>query len=236
MDDPLSPPTRRAPDPGRWVVVAALLFVVLGLLVQAWRLWSLTASYDQGIFLQVFWNSWHGHPFESSLSSQLSSSVLHQGALPDPAYRRLGQHFTPALLLWVPLVPLLGAWSLPVVQVGLITSAGLVLHRLARGLLPAGLATAIACSWYAAQAVIGPTWCNFHDLCQLPLLVFALLAAADGGAAAAAGARRHRRGAVRHRPLARPAGGGAPLAGRGARALGCRLDGAGDGCADAGGE
>lgn len=175
MDDPLPPSPRRVADPGRWVGLAALLFAVLGLLVQAWRLWSLTASYDQGIFLQVLWNSWHGHPFASSLSSQLSSSVLHQGALPDPAYRRLGQHFTPALLLWVPLLPLLGAWSLPVVQVGLMTAAGLVLHRLARGLLAAGLAAAVACSWYGAQAVIGPTWCNFHDLCQLPLLVFALL-------------------------------------------------------------
>ncbi len=33
----------------------------------------------------------------------------------------------------------------------------------------------MACSFYGAQAVIGPTWCNFHDLCQLPLLVFLLL-------------------------------------------------------------
>ena len=175
IDDPLPLPSRRAADPGRWVGLTALLFAVVGLLVQAWRLWSLTASYDQGIFLQVLWNSWHGHPFASSLSSQLSSSVLHQGALPDPDYRRLGQHFTPALLLWVPLLPLLGAWALPVVQVGLMTTAGLVLHRLARGWLPAGLAAAVACSWYGAQAVIGPTWCNFHDLCQLPVLVFALL-------------------------------------------------------------
>ena len=55
------------------------------------------------------------------------------------------------------------------------TAAGLVLHRLALRLLPAQLAAAVACSFYGAQAVIGPTWCNFHDLCQLPLLVFLLL-------------------------------------------------------------
>ena len=162
-------------DPSRWVRRAAVLFAVSGLLVQLWRWWSLTASYDQGIFTQVLWNSAHGRLFASSLSSQLSSAVLHGGAAPDPTYQRLGQHYTPLLLLWTPLVRLLGAAALPVVQVGLMTAAGLALHRLARYRLPAALAAALACSFYGAQAVIGPTWCNFHDLCQLPLLVFLLL-------------------------------------------------------------
>lgn len=168
-------PSRSTADPDRWVWRAALLFAVIGLLVQFWRWWSLSASYDQGIFTQVLWNSAHGRWFASSLSSQLSSAVLHGGAAPDPAYQRLGQHYTPLLLLWTPLVRLLGAAALPLVQVGLMTAAGLALHRLAKRLLPAGLAAAVACSFYGAQAVIGPTWCNFHDLCQLPLLVFLLL-------------------------------------------------------------
>ena len=162
-------------DPARWVWLAAGLFLLLGLLVQFWRLWSLNASYDQGIFNQVLWNSGHGRWFASSLSSQLSSAVLHGGMAPDPDYQRLGQHYTPLLLLWAPLVRWLGLAALPLVQVGLMTAAGLVLHRLALRLLPAGLAAAVACSFYGAQAVIGPTWCNFHDLCQLPLLVFLLL-------------------------------------------------------------
>lgn len=168
-------PSRSSVDPGRWVWRSAVLFAVVGLLVQLWRWWSLSASYDQGIFTQVLWNSGHGRWFASSLSSQLSSAVLHGGAAPDPAYQRLGQHYTPLLLLWAPLVRLLGAAALPLVQVGVITAAGLALHRLAKRLLPAGLAAAVACSFYGAQAVIGPTWCNFHDLCQLPLLVFLLL-------------------------------------------------------------
>ena len=162
-------------DPARWVWLAAGLFLLLGLLVQFWRLWSLSATYDQGIFNQVLWNSGHGRWFASSLSSQLSSAVLHGGLAPDPSYQRLGQHYTPLLLLWAPLVRWLGLAALPLVQVGLMTAAGLVLHRLALRLLPAGLAAAVACSFYGAQAVIGPTWCNFHDLCQLPLLVFLLL-------------------------------------------------------------
>ena len=162
-------------DPARWVWLAAGLFLLLGLLVQFWRLWSLSATYDQGIFNQVLWNSSHGRWFASSLSSQLSSAVLHGGLAPNPSYQRLGQHYTPLLLLWAPLVRWLGMAALPLVQVGLMTAAGLVLHRLALRLLPAGLAAALACSFFAAQAVIGPTWCNFHDLCQLPLLVFLLL-------------------------------------------------------------
>jgi hypothetical protein len=35
------------------VALAALLFAVTGLSIQLWRLLSLTASYDQGIFTQV---------------------------------------------------------------------------------------------------------------------------------------------------------------------------------------
>ena len=57
---------------------------------------------------------------------------------PDPSYQRLGQHYTPLLLLWAPLVRWLGLAALPLVQVGLMTAAGLVLHRLALRLLPLG--------------------------------------------------------------------------------------------------
>lgn len=162
----------------RAVVTAALVFAAVGLTLQWWRLHSLTASYDQGIFLQVLWNGLRGHPFESTLSSQLSSSVIHEGQLPAVGYHRLGQHFTPALMLWAPLVAILGPLALPIVQVGLMSGAGLVLHRLASVTLEdPRLAAFLACSFYAANAVIGPTWGNFTDLCQLPLAVFLLMLA-----------------------------------------------------------
>ncbi|MGB7564374.1 MAG: DUF2079 domain-containing protein [Prochlorococcaceae cyanobacterium] len=152
------------------MLVAALLFAVVGLLLQWWRLQVLTASYDQGIFLQAIWSGLRGHPFESTLSSQLSTNVIHSGEPPSLGYLRLGQHFTPALLLWVPLVGLMGIWALPLVQVGLITAAGLVLHRIARQrLADPWLAAFVACSFFGANAVIGPTWGNFTDLAQLPL-------------------------------------------------------------------
>lgn len=169
------PPQGRA-NGGRAVLIAAALFAVVGLVLQWWRLEVLTASYDQGIFLQVLWNGLRGHPFESTLSSQLSTNVAHAGQLPALGYHRLGQHFTPALLLWVPLVGLLGPWALPVVQVGLMTAAGLVLHQLAQEQLGNDrLAAWLACSYFGANAVLGPTWGNFTDLCQLPLAFFLLL-------------------------------------------------------------
>ena len=156
----------------KWV---ALLFAGLGILLLWWRLISLSASYDQGIFLQVLWNGIGGNPFESTLSSQLSTNVIHSGEVPSVAYQRLSQHFTPILVTWIPLVRLLGIWALPVVQISLITGAGLLLFQLAKLDLSPNLAERITVAFYCANAIVAPTLSNFTDLCQLPLLVFALL-------------------------------------------------------------
>ena len=154
---------------------AALLFAGLGILLLWWRLISLSASYDQGIFLQVLWNGIEGNPFESTLSSQLSTNVIHSGEVPSIGYQRLSQHFTPILATWIPLVRLLGIWALPVIQISLITGAGLLLFELAKLDLNPNLAERITVAFYCANAVVAPTLSNFTDLCQLPLLVFALL-------------------------------------------------------------
>ena len=154
---------------------AAALFALLAICLQAWRSHVLLASYDQGIFQQVLWNSLRGHFFESTLSSQLSTNVIHAAEVPSLAYQRLGQHFTPSLILWAPLVGLIGGAALPLVQVGLITAAGLVLHRLARDLVPLHTANWITYGFFGGNALIGPTLGNFTDLCQLPLAVFALM-------------------------------------------------------------
>jgi uncharacterized membrane protein len=129
MATPASKPTRQA-------LIAALIFAVVALPLQAWRSHVLLASYDQGIFHQVLWNSLREHPFESTLSSQLSTNVIHSGEPAGVGYARLGQHFTPTLLIWAPLLGLIGGAALPLAQVGLITFAGLVLHRLALQLVP----------------------------------------------------------------------------------------------------
>ena len=74
-----------------------------------------------------------------------------------------------------PLVLLLGVWSLPLIQVALLTAGGLVLHQLAQEDLEPRLANWIAISYFCAGIVIGPTLENFHDLCAIPLLSFSLL-------------------------------------------------------------
>ena len=156
--------------------MAAGLFLVIGLILQGWRLWSLNATYDQGLFLQEIWNGHLGKPFESTLASELSTPVLvNREALPTLGYYHLGQHFTPLLMLWLPLVLLLGVWSLPLIQVGLLTAGGLVLHQLAQEDLEPHLANWMAISYFCAGIVIGPTLENFHDLCAIPLLSFSLL-------------------------------------------------------------
>jgi uncharacterized membrane protein len=144
------------------------------------RYYSFYASFDQGIFNQVFWNNLHGRFFQSSLSSSLSTNVVHAGEIPTVYYHRLGQHFTPALLLWLPIYALFPSpATLTVIQVTLITAAGLVLYVLARQYLEPPLAVMITTSYYAANAVIGPTLSNFHDICQTPLFIFGLLLAME---------------------------------------------------------
>jgi uncharacterized membrane protein len=159
----------------RTVWFTALVFAVVGALLQWWRMTSLTSSMDQGILYQILWNGLQGHPFESTLSSQLSTNVVHAGELPSIGYHRLGQHFTPILLLWLPLIAVLGPWTLPLLQVALISGAGLLLYQLAKGLVKRDLATMLTLAFYGANAVIGPMLGNFSDFSQLPLAVFALL-------------------------------------------------------------
>lgn len=162
------------------VVKVAIAFFVLCLLLTLHRYYSFYATYDQGIFNQLFWNGTRGHLFESSLSSALSTNVVHQNQLPSVSYYRLGQHFTPALMLWLPIYSLFPSpVTLTVLQVTLITAAGLVLYALARHYLEPRLSATIVVSYYAANAVIGPTLGNFHDVCQIPLYVFGLLLAME---------------------------------------------------------
>ena len=73
-----TPAPRPAESAQRRVLLAAALFL-LGCVLQWWRMQSLTASMDQGILMQVLWNGLRGHPFESTLSSQLSTNVIHSG-------------------------------------------------------------------------------------------------------------------------------------------------------------
>ncbi|WP_239125310.1 DUF2079 domain-containing protein [Leptolyngbya sp. CCY15150] len=167
----------------RGALMAAALFWVVVLVLVLHRhhaMYPSYASFDQGIFNQVFWNNSHGRWFQSSLSSSLSTPVVHDGQVPDVSYRRLGQHFTPALLLWLPIYAIAPSpTTLFIIQVTLVTLAGLVLYNLARCYLTPQLSTLIAISYYGANSVIGPSLANFHDICQLPLFFFSLFLALE---------------------------------------------------------
>ncbi|MBD1931650.1 MULTISPECIES: DUF2079 domain-containing protein [Cyanophyceae] len=164
----------------RMVMGAAIAFFLFTLILTLHRHYTFYSSYDQGIFNQVFWNNLHGRFFQSTLSSQLSTNVVHNSEVPEVFYHRLGQHFTPALLLWLPLYALFPyPATLTVLQVTLVTAAGLVLYVLARQYLEPPLSAMITVSFYCANAVLGPTLSNFHDICQIPLFMFTLLLAME---------------------------------------------------------
>lgn len=164
----------------RLAIVTTIAFFLLALVLTLNRHFSFNSSYDQGIFNQVFWNGLHGRFFQSSLSSQLSTNVIHYNEVPSVSYHRLGQHFTPALLLWLPVYALFpNPATLTFLQVIFVTAAGMVLYFLAREYLPPNLAGLITVSFYGAITVIGPTLSNFHDISQIPLFVFSLLLAME---------------------------------------------------------
>ncbi|NEQ28875.1 MAG: DUF2079 domain-containing protein, partial [Microcoleus sp. SIO2G3] len=173
----------RKRTPRQWLLGIAALFWLVCVALVLWRYYGFYptyAAFDQGIFDQVYWNSLHGRFFESSLSSSLSSAVVHDRQVPDVFYRRLGQHFTPALLLWLPYYAIFHSPAgLSVLQVTIIAIAGIILYHLARQHLSPRLSLWIAGSYYAANAVLGPTVANFHDLCQIPLYIFSLLLAME---------------------------------------------------------
>ena len=150
-------------------------FWLIGLLLQLWRLESFGATYDQALFLQELWSTAQGRPFESSLSSVLSSAVAVNGDLPNVAYLHLGQHANALTLLLAPAVAVFGWVVLPLTQATVLTAAGLVLWRIAQPRLPEELAWRLVLSYFLSGAVLGPMLENFHDLIWYPLLGFLIL-------------------------------------------------------------
>ncbi len=150
-------------------------FWLLGFSLQIWRLESFGATYDQALFLQELWSTAQGRPFESSLSSVLSSAVAVNGSLPHVDYLHLGQHANALTLLLAPAVAAFGWIVLPFAQATALTAAGLILWRLAQQRLPEELAWRLTLSYYLSGAVFGPMLENFHDLIWYPLLGFLIL-------------------------------------------------------------
>lgn len=144
------------------------------------RYYSFYASYDQGLFNQLFWNNLHGNFFQGSLSSGQSNAVINHGQVTKTSYSHLGQHFVLDFLLWLPIYALFPhAVTLVILQTALITLAGIVLFALARHYLSLSISILITASFYGSMAVMGPTFGNFYEHCQIPLFIFSLLLALE---------------------------------------------------------
>ena len=164
----------------RQVCLWGSIFFTLTLVIALNRYFSFYTTFDHGLFNQLFWNSIRGNLFQGSLSSVQSNASLVGGEIPTESYIHLGQHFVINFFLWMPLYSLFPSpITLIVLQVGLITAAGVVLYALARHYLSVPIALAITASYYGANAVIGPTLDNFYEQCQLPLFIFSLLLALE---------------------------------------------------------
>ena len=154
-----TPAPRPAETAQRRVLLAAALFLLIGCALQWWRMQSLTASMDQGILMQVLWNGLRGHPFESTLSSQLSTNVIHSGELPA-----LGTTVSGSTS------PCPGVMDSPgrvAGEMGFAHAAGDADHRCGTGAAQAGamatqadLAAMVTIAFYGANAVIAPKASN----------------------------------------------------------------------------
>ncbi|MBV9386631.1 MAG: DUF2079 domain-containing protein [Chroococcidiopsidaceae cyanobacterium CP_BM_ER_R8_30] len=164
----------------RTIFTVAALFFIFMIFSCLNRYYSFYATYDQGLFNQLFWNNLHGNFFQSSLSSDQSSAVIDNGQIAKSSYYHLGQHFVLDFLLWIPIYALFPYdATLVILRIILITLAGIVLYALARHYLSFPIAVLITTSFYGAMAVMGPTFGNFYEHCQIPLFVFSLLLALE---------------------------------------------------------
>ncbi len=163
-----------------WIAMIFWLLMVLSILNRHWAMYPSFSTHDQGIFNQIFWNGTQGQFFEGTLSSGESAAVLFDNQLPDVNYRRLGQHFTPIHLLWLPLYALLPfSATLLVLQVTLVAAGGVALYFLARQRLSEQVSLWMTLGYFCAQSVIAPNLANFHDFSQIPLWVFLMLLAVE---------------------------------------------------------
>jgi uncharacterized membrane protein len=161
-------------------LLLAVIWFSLVLFISLNRYYSFYASYDHGLFNQVFWNNLQGHWFQSSLTGGNSVGALEDGVIPRVDFLHLGQHFVVDFVLWLPLYALFPhAETLVVLQVGLMAIAGPILYALARHHLSPQLSLWIMGGYYGASAVIGPTFANFYEHCQIPLFCFSLLLALE---------------------------------------------------------
>ena len=187
IPNPIQPQVHRAvpeaaPPRSEWRSLLLMTGIFLGvmLVICLHRYFTYYASYDQGLFNQIFWNNLHGRWFQSSLTSANSVAVLADKEIPIVNFVHFGQHFVPTFLLWLPLYAILPhPATLIGLQVVLMAAGGVALYFLARHHLDVKLSQLITASYFGAIAVVAPTFANFYEHCQFPLFTFGMLLALE---------------------------------------------------------
>jgi uncharacterized membrane protein len=160
-----------------WVTA---LFAAIVLVLALHRSYTFYASYDQGLFNQVFWNLLQGNGFQSSLTSANSVGVLEDGKIPTVSFLHLGQHFVVSFLLWLPMYAIAPhPTTLVIFQIAWLMAAGVVLYFLARHYLTPALSLMVTIAYFCAAPVLGGMFHNFYEQCQTPLFTFGLLLALE---------------------------------------------------------
>ena len=160
----------------KWLLIVTAAFCSFLLIFSLHRYYTFYASYDHGLFNQIFWNNLHRRWFQSSLTGEHAAAFVLNNEIPPVNFNHLGQHFVPNFLLWLPIYALFPSpVTLIVLQIGLMAAGGVVLYALARHYLAPTLSLLITAGYFGAHAVIGPTFANFYEhnpqLCSLELEV-----------------------------------------------------------------
>ena len=164
----------------KWLLIVTAAFCSFLLIFSLHRYYTFYASYDHGLFNQIFWNNLHRRWFQSSLTGEHAAAFVLNNEIPPVNFNHLGQHFVPNFLLWLPIYALFPSpVTLIVLQIGLMAAGGVVLYALARHYLAPTLSLLITAGYFGAHAVIGPTFANFYEHCQIPLFVFSALLAME---------------------------------------------------------
>jgi uncharacterized membrane protein len=145
--------------------ISSAYFVTFAALSIARHLSYHSRGYDMGVFDQIFWNTIHGRPFESTLAQGIASP-----------HSFLGDHFSP--ILWT-LVPFYYAYPHPetllVLQTLALTLAAWPIFLLARMKLGPGHALVWLIAYFLFVPLAHINLEDFHEIAFAPLpLAFAL--------------------------------------------------------------
>ncbi len=152
-----------------WGVVLLLVAVwtvgISYLAVQ--RYLAMRTEFDLAVYSHVIWTTTQGRPFFVSLV--------------DGATNYLSHHFTPLLLIYVPIY---AAWADPrallIAQTAILASGALPLYGFARGRIGVRLGLAVIVAYLASPLLAYVAFADFHEIAPaLPLLIAAGAALLD---------------------------------------------------------